>query len=86
MPQGLTQKAAGDRGRIVHQLVGTALGDDMTAALARTRPEVDHMRGAPDGVFIVFNHYQGVALGLEFRQRIEQDTVVARMQTDAGFV
>ena len=58
----------------------------MTAALARTRPEVDHMRGAPDGVFIVFKHQPRVALGLEFRQRIEQDAVVARMQTDGRFI
>ena len=52
----------------------------MTTELARAGPEIDDMRGAAYGVLIVFNHQQGVALGLQFFERVEQDAVIARMQ------
>ena len=86
VPQRFAQKAAGDRRRVLHQLVGIALGDDVATDLAGARPEVDHMRGAADGVFIVLDHHQSVALVAEGFQGMKQDLVVARVQTNGGFI
>ena len=44
------------------------------------------MVGAPDRVFIMLDDDERVALGLEFRKRVEQDAVVARMQADRRLV
>ena len=44
------------------------------------------MIGATDSVFVVLNHDQGIALGLQLRQGVEQDAVVARMQTDGRLI
>ena len=41
---------------------------------------------AADGVLVVLDHDQRVALRLELLQRVEQDPVVARVQADRGLV
>ena len=61
-------------------------GDHAPAELARAGAEVDDVRGAPDGVLVVLDHDQRVALGLELLQRVEQDAVVARVQADGRLV
>src|SRR5258708_6796322 len=58
----------------------------MAAKLAGTRPEVDHVLRAPDGVLVVLDHHQRVALGLELLEDIEQDAVVAVMQADGRLI
>ena len=44
------------------------------------------MVGATDGVFVVLHHEQGVPLGAEHLQRVEQHPVVPRMKADGGFI
>ncbi len=83
---GFSEKPAGDGGRICHEFGGRAVGDHFAAALARARPEIDHVRGAADRVFVVLDHEQRVALGLQLLERVEQDAVVARMQADGRLV
>ena len=56
------------------------------AALARARPDIDDVVGAADGVFVVLDHHQRVALVAELAQGVEQDPVVARMQADGRLV
>ena len=46
-----------------HQLLGVALRDHPAAELARAGAEVDHVVGAADGVLVVLDHHQRVALG-----------------------
>ena len=63
-----------------------ALRDDVAAEASGARPEVDHVLGAADGVLVVLDHDQRVALGAEARERVEQDLVVARVQADGRLV
>ena len=84
--QRFGQQAAGDRLWVRLQFGSSARRNNMTTAAARTGTEVDHMVGATDGVFIVFDHDEGVPFGLQFRQCVEQDAVVARMQADGRFI
>ena len=86
MQQRPRQKASGDRRRIALQIGRRALRHDLPAEASGTRADVDHMMGAADGFFVVLDHHQGVALGLELLQRVEQNAVVARMQADGRFV
>ena len=86
VPQRVPEEAAGDRGRRAHQVVGGARCDDLAAAAAGAGAEVHHVLRAADGVFVVLDHDQRVALGLELLQRVEQDAVVARVQADGGLV
>ncbi len=44
------------------------------------------MLRAPDGVLVVLDHHQRVALGLELLEDIEQDAVVAVMQADRRLI
>src|ERR1035437_1796993 len=80
------EEPAGHRPGILHQVLHRACGDHVAAELAGAGTKVDHVRGTPDGVFVVFDHEQRVALGLELFQRVEQDAIVARMQTDGRFI
>ena len=59
---------------------GAALGDQVAAAFAGAGADVDDVVGAADGVFVVFDHDQGVALVAQLVQRVQQDLVVARVQ------
>ena len=68
------------------QLVDRAGGHDFAAAHAGAGPEIDDVIGAPDGVLVVLDDHQRVAMLRELGQRIEQHLVVARMQADGGLV
>ena len=59
---------------------GAALGDEVTTPFTGAGADVDDMVGAADGVFVVFDDYQGVALVAQLVQRVQQDLVVARVQ------
>ena len=83
---GVQQVAPGLRlGRRLH-IGHRALRHQSSAALARAGPDVDDVLGMANGVHIVFHHHQGVALGAQALQGIEQDAVVARMQANGGLV
>src|SRR5258708_32600311 len=78
----MREKPPGHRGRVRRQLTDTALCDQRAAALARAGADVDHMVGAADRVFVVFDDDERVALVTELGQRLEQDLGVARMLPD----
>ncbi len=63
-----------------------ALGHDMPAVLACSRPDVDHMVGDSDGVLVVFHHDEGVAEIAQPQQRLDEALVVTLMETDGGLV
>ena len=86
MLQRLREQASGDRLRISLQFGSSAGSHHITAEPSGTGAEVDHMVGATDGVLIMFNHDQRVALGLQLGQRVEQDLIVARMQADGRLI
>ncbi len=44
------------------------------------------MLGAADSVLVVLHHHNGIALAFQFAERVEQHAVVARVQTDGGFI
>ena len=60
--------------------------DQAATALAGTGADVDDVVGAADGVFVVFDHHQGVAFVAQFVQSVEQDLIVAGVQADRRFV
>ena len=86
MLQRRGQAAAGGRIAQLRELRRGALRHQAPAARARAGTQIDHMIGAPDGVLVVFDHHQRVALGAQPIQGIEQREVVARMQADGRFV
>ena len=71
---------------ILLELVDRARGHDFAAAHAGAGPEIDDVIGAADGVFVVFDDDQRIAVLRELGQRVEQHLVVARMQADGGLV
>ena len=71
---------------ILAQLVDRAHGHDFAAAHAGAGPQVDDVIRAADGVLVVLDHHQRVAMLRELGQRVEQHLVVARMQADGGLV
>src|SRR5690606_5513552 len=82
MSQRFGQAAAGDRLGVPEQRLHATRCDDAPAVHAGAGPEVDHVLGAADGVLVVLDHDDGVALALEFREGVQQHAVVARMQPD----
>src|SRR5258706_224577 len=68
------------------QLRDAALRDETPAALARARPDIDDVIGAPDRVLVMLDDHKRVALLAELAQRVQQDLVVARMQADGRLV
>ena len=86
MRERLRQEAAGDRGGIVLELLDGAGGHHFAAAHAGAGPEIDDVIRAADGVFVVLDDHQRVAMFRELGQRVEQHAVVARMQADGGLV
>ncbi len=83
---GIAQAARGGRVGMGHDFRQRAAGHDLPATTPRPWADVDEMVGPAHGVFIVFHHHQGVALGFEQGQRVEQDAVVPRMQADGRLV
>ena len=67
-------------------LVRRARGHDLAAKLSRTRAHVDHVVGGADGVLVVLDHDDGVALVAQALQGLDQAVVVALMQADRGLV
>ena len=65
---------------------GGALGDDRAAVHAGARPQIDHMVGLANRIFVVLHHDHRVAEIAQVRERIEQALVVALMQADRWLI
>ncbi len=68
------------------QFGGRSLGNDPAAARACTGTQIDDVIGAANGVLIVLDHHQRVALGAQSIQGIQQCDVIAGVQADRGLV
>ena len=77
---------AGQRLRIVHDVGGRALRDDMAAMHAGAGADIEHMIGEPDGVLVMLDHDHGVAEVAQPLQRFQQPRIVALVQADRGLV
>ena len=79
---------ASARGRVgePRELRGGSLRHHLSAARAGARAQIDDVVGAADGVFVVLDHHQRVALLAQPIQGVEEHEVVARMQADGGLV
>ena len=58
----------------------------MAATLARTGTDVNDVVGAANGFFVMLDHHQGVAFVAQGAQGIQQNMVVACMQTNGRFI
>ena len=70
----------------IRNIFHTALRHQSPTPFACAGPDVDDVIGASDGVFVVFHHDQRVAFVAQLLQRIQQDLIVTRMQTNGGFI
>ena len=77
---------AGQRFRIVHDIGGRALRDDMAAMHAGAGADVQHMIGQADGVLVMLDHDHGIAEVAQPLQRFQQPRIVALVQADRGLV
>ena len=80
------EEVAGERRRIVHDLPGRALGDDLAAVLAGARAHVDDVVGRAHRLLVVLDDDDGVAEVAQAQERVDEAPVVALVQTDAGLV
>ncbi len=86
MPVGCREAAAGCGIRQTRELGCRAFGHQAAAALACAGAEIDHVVGAADRILVMFDHHQGIALGPQSIQGVEQGNIVARMQADRGLI
>src|SRR5262249_39607317 len=86
MPQRMREKPSGERRGRAHEIGDRSRRRHLAAAVAGTRSQIEHVFGAAYRLLVVLHHDQGVALRLELLQGIEQDAVVARVQTDGWLV
>ncbi len=63
-----------------------SLIDDFPAETPGTRAEIDQVIGGGDGVFVVFDDDERVAVVAEVDEGLEEGGVVARVEADGGFV
>jgi len=66
MAQRLLEEAPGDRLRLVDEVLGMTLGDDLAAELAGAGAEVDDVVRAPDRVLVVLHHTSELPLASSF--------------------
>ena len=86
MPQRRRKAAAGRRDPGGGKFRGGSLRDHVAAARTRTGTQVDHLVGAANGVFVVLDHDQRIALGTQLVQGAEECGIVAGMQADGRLV
>ena len=77
---------AGERVGRVHDFRGSSAGDQVPAVASGARTKVDYVVGAPNGVFVMFNHQHGVPEITKIFQGGKQTVVVAMMQADGRLV
>ena len=63
-----------------------ALRDDISAVRAGAGADVDQIVGGADAVFIVLDHDDGIADGLQTLERADQPGVVALVQADGRLI
>src|SRR5262249_44878476 len=71
---------------VVPNLRGGSDGNNVAAANAGARSEVDNEIGGFNGRLVVFNHQYAVTDLLELAQGTQQHGIVARVKTDCRFV
>ena len=69
-----------------HYLFGRAGGNNLTAQLTRARPHIDYVVSAANGIFIMLDHYHGIAQIAQMLKRANQTLIVALVQADRRFV
>src|ERR1700739_295344 len=67
-------------------LLGLSRGDKIASGVSRAGAQVHNEVGASNGVLVVLDHQDSVAEVAELLERMEQAIIVARVQTDGGFV
>src|SRR6202048_2255856 len=77
---------SGQRIRVLHDVGGRALGDDMPAMHAGAGADVEHKIGKADGVLVVLDHDHGIAEVAQPLQGFQQSRIVALVQADRGLV
>src|SRR6185437_7482780 len=80
------QVGARVRARTSRNLLGRAGGDDLAAALAALRAEVDYPVGALDHIEVVLDHDDGVALVAQAMQHIEELGNIVEVQAGGGLI
>ena len=81
-----TQIGSRDGGGVRHDLFGRSVGHDLATFQSSPGTEVAEPIGLAEGVFIVFNHQEGVSKVAEFSQGLQQSVVVALMEANGRFV
>ena len=84
--QRLPQELPGDRARVANQVLHIPRANDLATAHAGRGPEIEHVIRATDGVLIMLNYNQRVAIPSQLGQRVEEDGVIARMQSNGGLI
>ena len=76
----------GERVLILHDLRRSALRNQGAPQPSCARTQINHIIGTLNRLGIVFDHQNRIAQIAKLMQRIEQPSVVTRMQTDRRFV
>ena len=71
---------------MLEDILRRAFGHDMAAMHARAGPDIDHIIGGHDRVFVMLDDDHRIADVAQPPQRIEQPRIVALMQPDRGLV
>jgi len=77
---------AGDRSRLLEDVVDRPLGDDLAAVLPRARTDVHDPVGRADGLLVVLHDEDGVADVAHADERADEPRVVALVQADRRLV
>ena len=71
---------------VVRDRLRDTLADDLTAVLARARPEVDHPVGRAHHLLVVLDDEDGVADVAQLLERVDEPSVVALVEPDRRLV
>src|SRR5205807_3278613 len=78
--------APGEGGRVLDQFLQRPSRHYLSALLPSPRAKIDDVVSLADGLFIVFDHHNAIALLLQTVQCAQQLCIVAWVQTDSGFI
>lgn len=78
--------AARDTVWLVDEVLPMALGDNLATVAARGWAEVHDMVCQLHGIVVVLDNEEGVALGAEVAEGLEEALVVTRVEADGGLV
>ncbi len=80
------EETSSDASRVVFDLFDCPLGHHPAASNTRPGTEVHDVIGRSHGLFVVFDDDHGVALVSEIAEALEQQLVVAWVESDRGFI